>query len=115
MSDAGPAASALDGIRAAAMTGDQVAAYLEHVRALIKTSQSKPGDTETEHVIVTELFPGFVAAVEAALKLADEWARHIPGDPVDLPSLGVALAMQQDCAAKVRAALTAALAGKEAD
>lgn len=102
-----PAASALDEIRAAAMTGDQVAAYLEHVRALIKTSQSKPGDTETEHVIVTELFPGFVAAVEAALKLADEWDAPVP-------EYDDRMNVRQDCAVRLHEAITAALAGKEA-
>jgi hypothetical protein len=63
----------------ATMTADQVTAYLGHVRALIKTSQSKPGDTETEHAIVADLFPGFVAAVDAAL------SRHVEAVIEDMP------------------------------
>jgi hypothetical protein len=56
-------------------TPGQVDAYLGHVRALIKTAQSYPDGDEGEHVIVTELFPGFVAAVEAIRKEIALWKR----------------------------------------
>ena len=48
--------------------------------------------------------PVLVAALEAALKLADEWKTFAaPGDA------------QDECADELRAAITAALAGKGAD
>jgi hypothetical protein len=49
------------------ITEAHVANYLEQVRALIGI----PQDAETEHQIAAELFPGFLAAVVAALDVLD--------------------------------------------
>lgn len=49
-----------------------VAEYLEHVGALIRSAQSMPGDPESEHTIVTELFPGFLALARRVKALADQ-------------------------------------------
>ena len=69
-----------------------VETYLSQVRALIKTAQTTPNDrepdAEQEHMIVTQLLPGFVAAVEAVLAVA---AKHEHGatrwaDPLPVPT-----------------------------
>src|ERR1700689_1938744 len=93
------------------MTADQAAAYLTHVRALIGTARTKPADAEIKHVMVTELFPGFVAAIETAL------AHHVEAVIENMPD---PFRYCKTCSGhpawpcpEVRD-ITAALAGKEA-
>ena len=94
-------------------TDDQVTAYLGHVRALIGTAQLNPADAETEHAMVTDLFPGFVAAVEAAL------AHHVEAVIEDMPVPRFRYC--KTCSGHPAwpcpevGAITAALAGKEPD
>ena len=109
-----PVSATLDAIRERAdkaMTDDQVTAYLTTVKALIKTAQTvpatarlNPADTEVEHLMVTDLFPAIVAAVEAVLELADEMDNHgRTRSPVARASARI-----------VRETIRAALSGEEA-
>jgi hypothetical protein len=84
------------------MADDQATAYLGHVRALIETARSRPGDAETEHTMVTELFPGFVAAVEAALEAASRWEKFSTGHDA-----------QAECASELRRVIAGELLSKE--
>lgn len=81
-----PAASALDGIRERA-----------------NGPMRKFSDVDASQRDIARL----IAAIEAALKLADEWDAPVP-------EYDDRMNVRQDCAVRLHEAITAALAGKEA-
>lgn len=92
------------------MAPDEASATLAGIRE--RSAKALPGFSSDVRTYVDSAndVPFLLAAVEAVLKLADDWdreAREIPGFK------GIGASAYQACAKEIREAITTALAGKE--
>jgi len=92
------------------MSADDLSSLLSPIRERYRTSLAMlpggpPSSGAWAHVNSADDVPGLLKAVEAALKLADDW---------DTQGLVLRAGVHEDCARELRAAITTALAGEEA-